>query len=139
MTSCDHAGHDQIDRNCPEYAGLARFEQDTTIDGPVPRFATSDPQAAGSRGLPIRPSRLAPRPTHSLGFVLFTAARFGDAEVFNVDSPGIPVCGFGERWVDRPWRELLLAAARLVESEPEMIVAASHRLAVARKPARTSR
>ena len=67
------------------------------------------------------------------------AAGFDDAEVFNVEGPGFLVHDFEERWADPSRREILLAAARLVESEAEMMAAASHLLSVARKPATTTR
>lgn len=62
------------------------------------------------------------------------AAGFDGAEVFSIEGPGFLVQNFEERWTDPARREILLASARLVESEPEMLAAASHLLAVARKP-----
>jgi SAM-dependent methyltransferase len=62
------------------------------------------------------------------------AAGFDDAEVFSIEGPGFLVQNFEERWADPSRREILLVAARLVETEPEMLGAASHLLAVATKP-----
>jgi SAM-dependent methyltransferase len=62
------------------------------------------------------------------------AAGFEGAQVFSVEGPGFLVHDFEERWSDPARRDILLDAARLAESEPEMLGAASHLLAVARKP-----
>ncbi|MFA9431827.1 hypothetical protein [Egicoccus sp. AB-alg2] len=62
------------------------------------------------------------------------AAGFQEAEVFSIEGPGFLVHNFEERWADPARRETLLATARLVETEPEMLAAASHLLTVARKP-----
>ena len=62
------------------------------------------------------------------------AAGFGDAAVFSIEGPGFLVQNFEERWADPARREILLASARLVETEPEMLAAASHLLTVARTP-----
>lgn len=61
------------------------------------------------------------------------AAGFQDPEIFSIEGPGFLVQNFEERWADPSRREILLAAARLVEREPEMLAAASHLLAVAVK------
>lgn len=61
-------------------------------------------------------------------------AGFDRAEVFSIEGPGFLVQNFEERWADPARREILLSAARLVESEPEMLAAASHLLTVAQKP-----
>ena len=60
MTSRDHSGHDQNDRDCPELLGFASFELHPTIRGTVTRLVTSDLQAAGSNGQPIRPCTVLP-------------------------------------------------------------------------------
>ena len=62
-------------------------------------------------------------------------ARFEGTEVFNIEGPGFLVDDFEQRWADPSRREMLLAAARLVETEATMMGAASHLLAVATKPA----
>jgi SAM-dependent methyltransferase len=59
------------------------------------------------------------------------AVGFEDPEVFSIEGPGFLVRDIEERWADPSRREILLAAARLVEREPEMLAAASHLLAVA--------
>ena len=61
-------------------------------------------------------------------------AGFNNTEVFNIEGPGFLVNDFEQRWADPARREILLAAARLVETEPAMLGAASHLLAVATKP-----
>jgi SAM-dependent methyltransferase len=63
-----------------------------------------------------------------------TAAGFLGTRVFGIEGPGALAPDFPERWQDPPRREVMLWAARLVESEPEMIGAAGHLLAVAREP-----
>jgi SAM-dependent methyltransferase len=61
-------------------------------------------------------------------------AGFADAEVLNVEGPGFLVPDFERRWADPHRRRALLDAARLVESDPEMLGTAGHLLAVARRP-----
>jgi SAM-dependent methyltransferase len=63
-----------------------------------------------------------------------TAAGFHECEVVQVEGPGFMVADFERRWADDGRREAMLHAARLVESEPEMMGAASHLMAVARAP-----
>ena len=62
------------------------------------------------------------------------AAGFAEAQIYNIEGPGFLVDNFEERWADPARREVLLDAARLVESEAEVLAAASHLLAVARRP-----
>lgn len=62
-------------------------------------------------------------------------AGFEATRVYNVEGPGYLVDNFEERWSDPARREVLLDAARLVESQTEMMATANHLLAVARKPA----
>jgi hypothetical protein len=64
------------------------------------------------------------------------AAGFAEAHVYNIEGPGFLVHNFEERWADPARREVLLNAARLVESEAEMLAAASHLLAIATRPNR---
>jgi SAM-dependent methyltransferase len=61
-------------------------------------------------------------------------AGFADVEIFNIEGPGFLVGDFAERWVDPTRRQALLDAARLVETEPSMLGASSHLLAVGRAP-----
>jgi SAM-dependent methyltransferase len=58
-------------------------------------------------------------------------AGFGVDGLFNVEGPGFVVGDFAERWRDEQRRECLLRAARLVETEPSVLGASSHLLAVA--------
>lgn len=60
-------------------------------------------------------------------------AGFQGGRVFNIEGPGFLVPDFEDRWSDPERREVMLAAARLVESEPSIIGASSHLLAVARR------
>jgi SAM-dependent methyltransferase len=60
-------------------------------------------------------------------------AGFNALGLFNVEGPGFVVHDFTERWSDPATRDALLAAARLVEEEPEMLAAASHLLLVGRR------
>ena len=61
-------------------------------------------------------------------------AGFAEPVVYNVEGPGFLVGDFAERWADPGRREALLRAARSVETEPDLLGASSHLLAVARKP-----
>jgi ubiquinone/menaquinone biosynthesis C-methylase UbiE len=61
-------------------------------------------------------------------------AGFDELEVLSVEGPGFLVPDFEDRWKDSERRQTMLRVARLVESEPEMLAAASHLIAVARKP-----
>ena len=54
--------------------------------------------------------------------------------VLSVEEPGFLVPDFEDRWKDPERRQAMLHVARLVESEPEMLAAASHLIAVARIP-----
>ena len=49
--------------------------------------------------------------------------------------PGFLVADFERRWADPLQRETMLWAAEVVESEPEILAASSHLLAVAQSPA----
>lgn len=60
------------------------------------------------------------------------AAGFDDPDLLSIEGPGFLVSNFDDRWADPSRRDALLAAARLVEREPEMLAAASHLMAVAR-------
>jgi SAM-dependent methyltransferase len=59
-------------------------------------------------------------------------AGFEVTELFNIEGPGFMVSDFEGRWAEPSRREALLEAARLVETEPTMMGASSHLLAVAR-------
>jgi SAM-dependent methyltransferase len=61
-------------------------------------------------------------------------AGFVDTEVLNVEGPGFLIPDFARRWADPQRRRAMLEAARLIESDPEMLGAAGHLLAVARRP-----
>ena len=61
-------------------------------------------------------------------------AGFELEDVLNVEGPGFLLQDFQDRWADPARREAILAAARLVETEPEMLGASSHLLAIARAP-----
>jgi len=54
--------------------------------------------------------------------------------VLSIEGAGFLVADFARRWADPERREVMLRAAQAVESEPEMLAAASHLLAVARLP-----
>ena len=58
-------------------------------------------------------------------------AGFDDVTVLNVEGPGFLIGNFDERWQDPDRREAILLAARLVETEAEMLGASSHLMAVA--------
>lgn len=61
-------------------------------------------------------------------------AGFGSIAVLSVEGPGFLVGDFERRWAEPVQRETMLWAAEIVESEPEMLAASSHLLAVARSP-----
>lgn len=61
-------------------------------------------------------------------------AGFTAVEVLGVEGPGYLAPDIAARWADPVRREALLRAARLVESEPELLALASHLLAVATRP-----
>lgn len=63
------------------------------------------------------------------------AAGLEVVELLGIEGPGGLVPDLAARWRDAAWREALLFAARAVESEPAMLGAAGHLMAVARKPA----
>ena len=64
-----------------------------------------------------------------------TAAGFTNVQILSVEGPCFFVADFERRWADPVQRETMLWAAEVVESEPEMLAASSHLLAVARSPA----
>ena len=51
----------------------------------------------------------------------------------NVEGPGFLLHEFESNWADPPRRKIILEAARLIESKPEMLAASAHILAIARK------
>jgi SAM-dependent methyltransferase len=66
--------------------------------------------------------------------VEITEAGFAELAVLSIEGPGFLVPDFENRWKDPERRQAMLRVARLVESEPEMLAASSHLMAVARKP-----
>jgi ubiquinone/menaquinone biosynthesis C-methylase UbiE len=62
-----------------------------------------------------------------------TDAGFKHEGTFAVEGPGWLLQNFTEHWEDHGRRERLLAAVRSVESEPSMLGASAHILAVARR------
>ena len=60
-----------------------------------------------------------------------TEAGFDDVQILSVEGPGFLVADFERRWADPAQRETMLWAAEVVESEPEMLAASSHLLAIA--------
>jgi ubiquinone/menaquinone biosynthesis C-methylase UbiE len=59
-------------------------------------------------------------------------AGFQDVRVFGVEGPGWIIGDFDERWADPVLRDDVVAVARAVESEPSIVGASAHLLAVAR-------
>lgn len=57
-------------------------------------------------------------------------AGFRLEQIYNVEGPGFLVHDFPERWQDPSRRDVLLRVARLVETEPLLLAALSHLLAV---------
>ena len=64
-----------------------------------------------------------------------TEAGFSTVQILSVEGPGFLVADFERRWADPAQRETMLWAAEVVESEPEMLAASSHLLAIAQSPA----
>lgn len=60
------------------------------------------------------------------------AAGFDGVSVFGVEGPGWMVADFESRWADCVLREDILAIARALESEPAILGASAHLLAVGR-------
>jgi SAM-dependent methyltransferase len=63
-----------------------------------------------------------------------SAAGFTSCELLNIEGPGFLIADLDSRWQGAERHDALLRAARLVESEPEMLGGASHLMAVARAP-----
>jgi ubiquinone/menaquinone biosynthesis C-methylase UbiE len=61
------------------------------------------------------------------------AAGFHDVGVFGVEGPGWMVSDFDRRWEDAPWRADIMNLARALESEPSILGASAHLLAIGRK------
>ncbi len=61
-------------------------------------------------------------------------AGFQNPRIFSVEGPGFLVSDFESRWADPQRREAILAAARLMESEPSALAAASHLFVAAQAP-----
>jgi hypothetical protein len=61
-------------------------------------------------------------------------AGFVDASIVNIEGPGAFVRDLDGRWADPSRRDVLVRAARMVESERDMLAAASHLLVLARAP-----
>jgi hypothetical protein len=64
-----------------------------------------------------------------------TEVGFDEVKVMQVEGPGFLVTNFEDRWNDPARKEAMLEAARLIEEDLDMLAAASHLVAVARKPA----
>lgn len=61
-------------------------------------------------------------------------AGFADCELLQVEGPGFLVPNFEERWADPERREAMIRAARLVESQPDLLASSSHLMAIGRAP-----
>jgi len=55
-------------------------------------------------------------------------------DLFAIEGPGATMPDFARRWADPKARERLLAFSRLLETEPTLLGASPHLLAVARRP-----
>lgn len=62
------------------------------------------------------------------------AAGFEAVQIYNIEGPGFVIGDLADRWEDEARARAILDAARLVESEPALMGASSHLLAVARRP-----
>lgn len=62
------------------------------------------------------------------------SAGFADVQVYGVEGPGWMAGDFDSRWTDQAQRADLMALARTLESEPSILGASAHLLAVGRKP-----
>jgi len=63
------------------------------------------------------------------------SAGFLDVNVFGVEGPGWIVSDFDVRWANDVLRADIMNVARALESEPSIVGASAHLLAVGRKPA----
>jgi SAM-dependent methyltransferase len=63
-----------------------------------------------------------------------TDAGFEAEGLFGVEGPGWMLKDFDERWNDPERREILIQAARALESEPAVMGCSAHLIAVGRKP-----
>ena len=61
-------------------------------------------------------------------------AGFVGPDVISIEGPGFLVPNFDDRWLDPARRDALLQSARLIETDPDMLAAASHLMVVARAP-----
>jgi ubiquinone/menaquinone biosynthesis C-methylase UbiE len=61
-------------------------------------------------------------------------AGFQDVRVFGVEGPGWIVSDFEGRWADSALRADIMNVARALESEPSILGASAHLLAIGRKP-----
>lgn len=59
-----------------------------------------------------------------------TRVGFADVDVVSIEGPGYLVSNFDERWADDVRRAALIGAARLVESDPEIVALGGHLMAV---------
>lgn len=59
-----------------------------------------------------------------------SAAGFMGVDVVSIEGPGYLVSNFDERWADGVRRAALVGAARLVESDPELVALGGHLMAV---------
>ena len=64
----------------------------------------------------------------------FLNAGFQDVELVAIEGPGWLARDFDSLWNDPQQRARLLAAVRKVESEPSVLGASSHFMAIGRKP-----
>lgn len=62
------------------------------------------------------------------------SAGFGSVFVLGIEGPAWTVPDFEERWKDAAQREDLLHVARVLESEPAIVGASAHLMAIGRKP-----
>ena len=54
--------------------------------------------------------------------------------LYGVEGPGWILADFAERWSDLVRRDVLLQAARMLETEPAMLGSSAHLIVVGRKP-----
>jgi SAM-dependent methyltransferase len=60
-------------------------------------------------------------------------AGLSDVHIFNIEGPAFLVGNFSERWADPVRRNTLVAAAQLIEEDPDILGCASHLLVVGTK------
>ena len=124
-------------------AGISRFA--SALDG-LARARGKDPAFVAIRDRDLRDGRHSNESRHPEYFTTayfhhpvelaeeVQHASFQDVRVFGVEGPGWIIGDFASRWADPILRDDMMAVARAVESEPSIVGASAHLLAIGRLP-----